>query len=356
MQPGWTVVFITTVVMVSHVYASNLEVSLVAKRLSFSANQVVGVTFKYINKGHKTIPLNKQYVPNQQLKDPLFQITRNGQPVKYVERLSKRVAGVDANTISLKPGEEISMDVPLSSAYDMTESGNYVVQFVADIRSMTSDPALILDTNGDPADFMLKSNQVQFFAEGRSNLVMKETAEYAKESRASTYSFYGCSSSRQSAIITSLKVANTYAASSLTYLQKLTSKSSTRYSTWFGTYSSTNLGTLRTHYTNIKTVLSSKPMSFDCSCTEPETFAYVYSDRPYKIYLCMAFWGGATTGTDSRAGTLIHETSHFTVVAGTKDNAYGQTACKALAKSNPAKAVMNADSHEYFTENTPALT
>jgi peptidyl-Lys metalloendopeptidase len=46
--------------------------------------------------------------------------------------------------------------------------------------------------------------------------------------------------------------------------------------------------------------------------------------------------------------------SHFTIVADTDDWAYGQSAAKSLAKSNPAKAVDNADSHEYFSENTPA--
>ena len=32
----------------------------------------------------------------------------------------------------------------------------------------------------------------------------------------------------------------------------------------------------------------------------------------------------------------------------------GQTGAKALAVSNPANAVLNADNHEYFVENTPA--
>ena len=73
-----------------------------------------------------------------------------------------------------------------------------------------------------------------------------------------------------------------------------------------------------------------------------------------KIYLCGAFWAAPNTGTDSRAGTLIHESSHFTLNGGTADNAYGQTACRALAKSSPSKAIMNADSHEYFAENNPA--
>jgi peptidyl-Lys metalloendopeptidase len=61
------------------------------------------------------------------------------------------------------------------------------------------------------------------------------------------------------------------------------------------------------------------------------------------------------TGTDSKAGTLVHEMSHFNVVAGTDDHAYGQSAAKSLALSNPDLALNNADSHEYFAENTPAL-
>jgi hypothetical protein len=37
-------------------------------------------------------------------------------------------------------------------------------------------------------------------------------------------------------------------------------------------------------------------------------------------------------------------------VASTDDDAYGQTAARALAISNPAHAIMNADNHEYFAE------
>jgi peptidyl-Lys metalloendopeptidase len=43
------------------------------------------------------------------------------------------------------------------------------------------------------------------------------------------------------------------------------------------------------------------------------------------------------------------------VVAGTDDVVYGQTGAKNLANSNPGQAIQNADSHEYFAENTPTL-
>ena len=93
-------------------------------------------------------------------------------------------------------------------------------------------------------------------------------------------------------------------------------------------------------------------ITINCGCNQSYS-AYVYPTRPYAIFVCRAFWSAPNTGTDSKAGTLIHEMSHFNVVAGTDDWAYGQTAARSLANSDPAKAVDNADNHEYFAENTP---
>ena len=40
---------------------------------------------------------------------------------------------------------------------------------------------------------------------------------------------------------------------------------------------------------------------------------------------------------------------------GTKDHKYGQAGCKQLAINDVNSALRNADSHEYFAENHPAL-
>jgi peptidyl-Lys metalloendopeptidase len=61
------------------------------------------------------------------------------------------------------------------------------------------------------------------------------------------------------------------------------------------------------------------------------------------------------TGTDSKSGTIIHELSHFNIIAGTRDNVYSQNACRQLAIDNPSVAITTADNHEYFAENTPQL-
>lgn len=128
----------------------------------------------------------------------------------------------------------------------------------------------------------------------------------------------------------------------------------TRYTTWFGAHTASRYNTVTGNFGKISTAMNDAAITFDCS-SKQNVYAYVYANRPYEIYLGRVFWQVQLTGTDSKAGTLIHEMSHFTVVAGTSDFAYGQTAAKSLASSDPNRAIANADSHEYFAENTPAL-
>jgi peptidyl-Lys metalloendopeptidase len=165
-------------------------------------------------------------------------------------------------------------------------------------------------------------------------------------------SFSGCTSSQTSTINSAIAAAKTMANSSVNYLNAGTN--GTRYKKWFGAYSSTRYATARSHFVNIKAALDSKPIVVDCSCKQ-SYFAYVYPTQPYKIYVCNAFWSAPMTGTDSKGGTMVHELSHFNVVAATDDHAYGQSAAASLAISNPTRALDNADSHEYFAENTPFL-
>lgn len=103
-----------------------------------------------------------------------------------------------------------------------------------------------------------------------------------------------------------------------------------------------------------KDAFQTKPVKVDCSCDE-DYFAYVYPAQPYTIYVCNAFWPAPLVGTDSKGGTLLHEMSHFDIVAGTDDHVYGQQGAAELARTAPERAINNADSHEYFGENSPPL-
>ena len=87
------------------------------------------------------------------------------------------------------------------------------------------------------------------------------------------------------------------------------------------------------------------------SCRVPRGRFALYGLSPFAQWVRLERFGAVTT----RTLTLEPRDGHFTAVAGTSDYAYGQSACKSLAISNPAEAVMNADSHEYFAENNPSL-
>ena len=128
-----------------------------------------------------------------------------------------------------------------------------------------------------------------------------------------------------------------------------------RYTSWFGAYTTTRHATARTHFVDIDAAMdqNSGQIKINCGCNQ-SYYAYVYPTRPYEIFVCRAFWTAPMTGTDSKAGTLIHEMSHFNVVAGTNDHVYGQSGARSLAISDPDAALDNADNHEYFAENTPS--
>jgi peptidyl-Lys metalloendopeptidase len=81
--------------------------------------------------------------------------------------------------------------------------------------------------------------------------------------------------------------------------------------------------------------------------------AYVNTLIPKVVNLCGAFWRAQDSGTDSKAGTIVHEASHFLSNGGAQDYRYGHERCLELAINDPDLAIMNADSHEFFAENTP---
>jgi peptidyl-Lys metalloendopeptidase len=162
--------------------------------------------------------------------------------------------------------------------------------------------------------------------------------------------FSHCSNAQQDGVAGAVQAGLAMAQDAAAYLQGRTP--AVRYTAWFGPVDAGRMATVARHVDAIRDALMTRPLTVDCACTRP-WYAYVYPNQPYTIHVCKAFWNAPMTGTDSKGGTLVHEISHFTVVAGTDDWAYGRAAAGALARSDPDRAVDNADSHEYFGENDP---
>jgi type VI secretion system secreted protein VgrG len=85
---------------------------------------------------------------------------------------------------------------------------------------------------------------------------------------------------------------------------------------------------------------------------EAGLYAFVNpDDKTHTIYIDKEFENAPLTGgTSSKVGALSHEMSHFDDVASTDDVVYGVGPALALARNNPAKALQNADSFEFYLE------
>jgi peptidyl-Lys metalloendopeptidase len=314
-----------------------IQVSVKMNQTAYQADENIPVTISISNTGKRDVQILRWKTTLDGVKEDLFEVNLNGKAVEYIGPDYKRPAPVATDYITLKAGETIESTIDISGFYDFSETGSYEIRYKSESQDTNSKSVSLLSENA------------QTWIEGRDTKAPEiNTADAVSGSTA----FSGCSTSRQSSLLTARDGASTYATVAYNYLNAGTVGS--RYTTWFGTYNSTRYNTVKNNFLKIRNAMVTASVTFNCACTD-SAYAYVYPTQPYAIYLCNAFWSAPATGTDSKAGTLVHEMSHFNVVAGTNDYAYGQTAAKNLARTNPKRAIANADNHEYFAENTPSL-
>ncbi|KAG6894865.1 hypothetical protein C0992_004261 [Termitomyces sp. T32_za158] len=252
-----------------------------------------------------------------------------GVKAKYVPATAIAV-GKDAVTV-LAPGQSVEIEHKLSEAYAFDKEGEYKI--------VSNNQFYLVNVKKEAATINATVNTYTTTLTGKLS-----TDRFTQVKRAT---YYGCSSSEQSSLVSAASGAQSYAANAYSYLYSHTSSTS-RFDTWFGTYASSRHSVVLSHFDNISNN-NFASFNYDCTCTDSGVYAYVYPDDFGYIYLCGAFW-------NAPSGTLVHESSHFTLNGGTDDYVYGQSGAQSLAISNPNQAIFNADNHEYFAENNPALS
>ncbi len=285
----------------------------------------------------------------------IFHVEKDGVEVEFYGPHYKRHAPTEKDFIKLKSGQSLSKTFELSALYDMSQPGNYEVTY--DVKSFDLFSNKGQEKKGQRFDIeTLSSNSASIWLEG---IAAKGSANKGKPVKGGDDCIDGtcfsgrCDNSQKTDILSAFNAADQLTNNAVSYLNSHSANNtSARYDTWFGAATSSRYNKASANFDAINDTIDNEQVTFDCSCKQ-SYFAYVYPNQPYKVYLCRAFWSANETGTDSRAGTIIHELSHFNVVAGTDDVVYGQAGAQNLADSNPDQALNNADSHEYFAENTP---
>ena len=313
------------------------------------------------NTSSRTLRIPKWQLPIDVQRSNLFRITRDGVEVGFEGAMIKRGVPTAEDFAILRAGHSYRSVVELGAAYDLSKAGHYTVTYAAPLQYASLSGGIRLQqrnglpmmAQGAPVRIVLDRSMLDqraTFPNGRRiSPVLPANPELSDVLGISTVA---CSASQIATVGNAVLSARAYSERAKGYLNAGTTGA--RYTTWFGAYTSSRYATAQQHFVAIDNAMDQTggQVTINCGCND-NYYAYVIKNQPYQIFVCNAFWSAPLIGTDSKAGTLIHEMSHFTVVADTDDHAYGQGLAQSLAISNPTLALDNADSHEYFAENTP---
>ena len=227
--------------------AGEISASLSMGASALSAKDDVRVTVTLTNVSGHTVKLLKWHTPVDGLEEPLFAVTRDGVAVDYIGMHAKRAAPSEGDYVKLAAGESLTRTVSLTGAYDLSATGSYSVSYAGDEHEGATQ---------------FTSNSVTVWVEGRPN-VAAEAVD--REVSAQALSFTNCTSTQQSTVTSAISAAKTMSSNSLSYLTNTTPGNTARYKTWFGTYSSTNWNTAKSHFSAINSAFNNQNVVVDCS-------------------------------------------------------------------------------------------
>ena len=320
--------------------------------------------FELTNRGDEDVHVLTWYTPLEGLWSDCLAVTRDGQRVPYDGPLAKRGQPTEKDYVLVPAGQTVSSSFDLHRAYDVSVPGQYDVALdteVQDYVTAEGDAALnakLGDAERVTAKQPLRGGETQFVVEPDGGHLPTD-GEYVRKSEESKKTgdagaaeaeemagpkdpeFNGGSAAQQAQ--TKQAHADGYALA-VAALAALADNA--QYKEWFGTHTAQRLQSVRDHYTKVRDAMQTTTFTYDLTGSGCGSSVYAYTFKgTTTVWMCDLFWSAPAVGTDSKAGTVLHELTH--AIARTDDITYGQPNCRQLAVNNPDQAVQNADSHEY---------
>lgn len=347
-----------------------LEARIVTPDQSFKTQHSIPLKVVLTNTGDEDLLVLTWHTPLDRLVTDCLDVTVNGKKVEYDGPLVKRAAPSAKDYKLIKAGQSVAAEFVVSDAYDTSKPGKYRVKlktpildarpkqskFAAALKSADFEPKAqpIMDTTS----FIVTKGEARHLTLGAAarskEAAKKSTAKATASSTTSATKKKASSQLLMAPVISGGDAAKKAAARKAhTDGYNLCVKAlaglgnDAHYVEWFGKYTSVRFKKVQSNYTAVKTRMETVQFTYDLSGTgcESGVFAYTYK-KTSTIWFCDQFWAAPATGTDSKAGTVVHEHTHCD--ASTDDIAYGQVRCRSLAVNQPSKAIENADSHEYY--------
>ena len=347
-----------------------LEAKLVKPEKSFKTHSSVPLKVILTNTSDQDLSVLTWNTPLDDVVTDCLDIRVNGKNVEYDGPIIKRGAPTAKDYVLIKAGQSVETKFPVSDAYDTSKPGTYEVKLktaIPDARPKQTRLAAALNApDFEPIQLPVKDKTTFTVEKGEGRRLTlgaaARTKEQAKKASAKKATAKAMAAAKKKptaqAFLAPLTASGTAA-------QKTKAKKAhadgyglcvkalaslindARYVEWFGAHTLTRFNKVKINYTAVKTRMESVQFTYDLSLSGcgSGVFAYTYKGTS-TIWFCDQFWAAPATGTDSKAGTVLHEHTHSD--ASTDDNVYGQAGCRNMAINQPSKAVDNADSHEYY--------
>ena len=139
-------------------------VTLSADQASFTSSENVVIHVLIENQGKNPVKILKWYTPAEDVEEPLFAVSNNGESVDYTGAHYKRPAATGADYVVLKSGESLKRDVDLGAYYDLSSSGDYSVAYDVGSWNLFSEKG-----SDKKAVETLSSNTLSLSITGRSS-------------------------------------------------------------------------------------------------------------------------------------------------------------------------------------------
>jgi len=318
-------------------------------QLEVTANSRLQALVTLTNTRHETLDLLTWDTPFDTLSaGSAFMVFQDGTSLDYEGIMVYRVNSSADDYVTFGPWETKSIVIDLASVYDVSQAGMYIaaLQFFAKDCQVRGEVQ---------ASLTYEIAVPQLITSEMASAILTTTVPRNLRSSFSTMpeanTFTNCAAAQQTTINTAWANFGTYARRMQASLPN--GQTSAVYRAWFGVYAAARHSQVSTCINRSVQDANGNGHRFYCaapSCSA-NVIAYVYPTDSSTIYLCNLYFSLPATGQTSRATTIVHEVAHFRTIGSCQDYAYGATACRNLATSNPGNAVYNSDNFAFYAAN-----
>jgi hypothetical protein len=319
--------------------------------------------FELTNRGDEDVHVLTWYTPLEGLWSDCLTVMRDGERVPYDGPLAKRGQPTEKDYVLVPAGQSVSSSFALHRAYNVSVPGQYDVSLDTEVQDYVTAEAdaplnVMLEKSarvapkqelrGGDTRFVVLSDGGHLPTEGeearKSEKSKKQDVAGATQKKAGAKppTFNGGDAAQRDATMLAHGDGYNLVVAAIAALAD-----DAHYREWFGTQTGQRLQIVKDHYTKVRDMMQTTTFTYDLtgSGCGGSVYAYTYKGTT-TVWMCDLFWSAPPVGTDSKAGTVVHELTH--AVAFTDDITYGQSNCRQLASNNPDNAVKNADNHEYY--------